>query len=372
MDLKLRAMSFRSYMHDMIDTTILFPNYNNGNVLHHTFDALRRNVDCTRVNLVVVDDGSEDDGVAVIKAEVARCDFANVEIIERRHEGIVVALNAGLEAVKTLYVVRIDGDAMVISEGWIDRIRMMLSNRQVGMVGGQTIFDNGILHSLGRCIVGDYGLHDVGTFPIEPVGRRTLDSNVWRPWRQFEDGPITEVDAVLATCIGFRLEDARSIGGFDMRFNPVWIEDDDFAFSMRRIGLKVIMDRGIRILHRVSLRGSRQPGVVKTGSVGSAKNLGARTLSINAIDRLFRHAINPVRVDFGSIRGQFCNGGTQWRTSILNGHYERWKEKWGFDPLNPDMEAIMDRYYDTEICWRYNPERFRIGRRLVSALQEIV
>jgi hypothetical protein len=37
----------------------------------------------------------------------------------------------------------------------------------------------------------------------------------------------------------------------------------------------------------------------------------------------------------------------------LRGHYEHWRRKWGFDPLNPDMDAVLGRYGDTEVCWRY-------------------
>jgi hypothetical protein len=37
----------------------------------------------------------------------------------------------------------------------------------------------------------------------------------------------------------------------------------------------------------------------------------------------------------------------------LRHHYAHWREKWGFDLLNPDMDEVRARYGDTEVCWRY-------------------
>jgi hypothetical protein len=36
---------------------------------------------------------------------------------------------------------------------------------------------------------------------------------------------------------------------------------------------------------------------------------------------------------------------------MLRGHYRSWESKWGFDPVNPDMDAIRARYAGTEVMW---------------------
>ena len=36
----------------------------------------------------------------------------------------------------------------------------------------------------------------------------------------------------------------------------------------------------------------------------------------------------------------------------LRHHYAYWRATWGWDPLNPDMEAIARRWGGTEVCWR--------------------
>ena len=90
------------------------------------------------------------------------------------------ALNTGLEAIKTEFVVRIDGDATVETPGWIPLLLRMLRNSEVGMAGGQVIWEFGRVHSFGRNVFSEYGLYDTGTCPLEPIGHRTFCSIVYR------------------------------------------------------------------------------------------------------------------------------------------------------------------------------------------------
>jgi len=350
----------------MIESTLLLPNYNNERVLPHTFSELRRTIDCSRVRFVAVDDGSEDRGLSVLKHEAMQCGFAEVEILARPHEGVVAAVNAGLEAISTPFVFRIDGDAIVQLPGWTTHLERHLREPEIGLVGGHTIFDSGLVHGFGRSVVGEYGLYDLGTFPTEPTGRRTLDSNVHRPVRSFPGGRPYEVDTVLATCIGFRLEDARAVGGFDMRFSPVWIEDDDFGLALRRLGRKVIVDPSLQILHKVSLRGSRKPGDGGASGPSPASNAGTNLLAM--VRQRLGHALRPMPPNFSPMKMSTPGESASWRTDILRSHYRAWREKWGFDPLNPDLAEVFERHYDSEICWLYNRDRYLQGRRLIARL----
>jgi hypothetical protein len=55
------------------------------------------------------------------------------------------------------------------------------------------------------------------------------------------------------------------------------------------------------------------------------------------------------------------------RIALLRRHYASFREKWGFDPLNPDMDEVLRRYGGTEVCWRYDEERRRAGERIAAA-----
>ena len=95
----------------MAEATIILPNFNNEQVLPILFRSLKTFLNCPRYDFIMVDDGSEDDSVAMAKREVQHCGFASVEIIQLPHRGIVHALNTALSSAKTEFVIRLDGDA---------------------------------------------------------------------------------------------------------------------------------------------------------------------------------------------------------------------------------------------------------------------
>ena len=53
----------------------------------------------------------------------------------------------------------------------------------------------------------------------------------------------------------------------------------------------------------------------------------------------------------------------------LEHHYAYWRDKWGFDMLNPDMAAVLERWGGTEVCWRYHQEMREAGEEIVAAYQ---
>ncbi len=354
--------------------TLLLPNFNNGRALPVVFESFLKQLDCSRLEMVLVDDGSEDDGVAVAKRCAAECDFGRVEILESPHRGIVFALNDGLAAVRTEYVIRVDGDATVESPGWAERLLAPLHFPEVGLVTGQVLWESGEVHSFGRSVFSETGLHDGGCVPLEPVGQRTFDSIVHRPRRGFLDGPPREVDTALGICVAFRKADADAIGGFDRRFNPVWLEDDDFGVAMRQMGKRVILEPAVRVVHRPSLRGSRTPGVMARRLRRMKQGWRPRLGLARSMREWKRRAGKALRCLASGVEASpedlIPREREPWRREILQGHYRQWREKWGFDPLNPDMMDVFGRYWDTALCWRNNPRQLEgamaFGKRLAA------
>ncbi len=51
------------------------------------------------------------------------------------------------------------------------------------------------------------------------------------------------------------------------------------------------------------------------------------------------------------------------RLALLEHDYRYWREKWGFDAVNPDMDEVLRRWGDTEICWAFDPDGGAPARR---------
>lgn len=47
-------------------------------------------------------------------------------------------------------------------------------------------------------------------------------------------------------------------------------------------------------------------------------------------------------------------------------HYAYWREKWGFDMLNPDLDELQRRWGGTEVGWRADPASRRAGEEILE------
>jgi GT2 family glycosyltransferase len=180
------------------------------------------------------------------------------------------------------------------------------------------------------------GLHDRGTRIADPRGRRTLHSRVHRPRAQdsAEARAVAEVDASVGVCMLYPRALGEEIGGYDEGFAPVWFDDLDLSLSARRLGRKVFVLPDVEVVHRASLRNPRDGG----GRAAAARRALGRAVPQAAKDA----AIAALRLDRP----------TPAQRARLSHHYAYWREKWGWDLLNPDLEAIRRRWGETEIWWR--------------------
>jgi hypothetical protein len=236
-------------------------------------------------------------------------------------------------------------------------LSFFLSDERIGLVTAKVVIDTGVVHALGVNLIGPAGLYDRGSEPTEPVGRRTLHSRVARV-REGEsplEGAIAEVDSGIGCCMMYRRADALSFGGYDLGFSPVWFDDLDLCLSIRRLGKKAFYFPDVRVLHRLSAR-----------DAAAAEPLRGRERVLSELRRR-SGALVPPRWREAVGRRLGLDKPKPEHLERLHHHYAYWQEKWGWDPLRPDMEAIRARYGDTELWWAQDPERRRAGEEIAAA-----
>lgn len=334
--------------------SLLLPNMNNEPILDEFFEKLASNTTYGNVEVVVVDDGSTDGSLAILRRWQSEGPWSEFALIEQENAGVAHALNRALKRASGDVIVRLDGDATIETPGWLERmLALQATSDQVGVVVAKIVFDSGHVHSFGRTVVHPDGLHDRGTRILERRGRRTLDSAVARPLEAdalaFDE--VVEVDAALGCCTLFRREVADRVGGMDPVYSPVWIEDDDFSLAVRREGWKVFCLPDVRVVHRQTRRNPRH------GPGGRAPVRGPSGL----VQKVPHFVKRPLAARLAVGRE------APWRLELLARHYASWREKWGFDPLNPDLDAIGSRWGGTEVWWSHDDDMRAAGRRIADA-----
>ena len=336
--------------------TLLMPNRDNAPVLDLVLGRLADNTRYGNFELLVVDDGSTDGSLEILRRWRDSGRLPELNLIEREHGGVVEALNAGLAAATGELIVQLDADASVETEGWVQRmVDFFACDERVGVVTGKIVFDWGELHTCGVDMVGPDGFHDRGAAITEPEGRRKYHQRIAR--RREVDcatcDPVAEVDGGIGCCMMYRREAALELGGYDPRWSPVWFDDLDLTMCLRREGLKVFYLPDVRVIHHVGRRLEDEPLSLRMRTRGR-RRVGAML---------------PVRLKRRISQGLDLDIPPPDKWERLQRHYAYWREKWGWDILNPDMDAVLERWGHTEVCWRYDDDMRSAGERIVASYE---
>ena len=324
-------------------------------------EKLATNTTYADFELIIVDDGSTDRSVAVLERWRASGRFERFTLLRKPGTGIVDTLNLALEHAAGEIIEckqRRDARNAKVARARRTRTRPRMEGRVGWLSRGRTVFEDGRVHSYGLNLVGPEGVHDRGTRITEPVGARTLDLHVERPLdaeSTLGDVPA-EVDSAGGCIMLFSRELAREIGGFDTGYSPVWVEDYDFALGARRLGRKVFYLPDVRVVHRVSLRNPRHAA-------------SRRELALVRLRRRIGHLVPaPLRARAAAAAklGHHDPGATS--RNICSATYARTgsMRRGAADPLNPDMDRLLDRYGGTEVAWAYDQERRRAGEEIIG------
>ena len=336
--------------------SLILPNRNNEPVLDLFLEALERNTTYTGpLELIVVDDGSTDRSVKVLERWRDSGRLPHFQVLTQPPTGIIEALNRACDAASGELVVRLDGDATIETPGWLERMLALRAvSERVGVVVGKVVFDSGRVHSYGMNIVSPAGVHSRGTRLEEPVGERTLDIAVeYPPAADAEGGDaVAEVDGGIGCCMLFDRALWEAVGGFDARFNPAGFEDFDFALGARAHGRKVFFLPDVEVVHRISMRNPREA-------------TSRRVMALYRLRRSIGRFVPERLRDAAAARAGLGDYDPE-RVALLRRHYSAWRDKWGFDALNPDMDEVLARWGGTEVCWRYDDALRRAGEEIAA------
>lgn len=211
------------------EVSIIIPVFNKWKFTYNCLDSLKKNIDGIAFEVIVVDDGSEDETGDMMEK------IKNIVYLEnKKNLGFVGSCNAGAKKAKGEYVVFLNNDTSV-KENWLNAmLETFQNNKNIGLVGSKLIYPNGQLQEAGGIV--------------------WKDENVWNYGRyQNPDDPefnyLKDVDYCSGASIMLPKEVFEKLGGFDLIFSPGYCEDSDLAFRVRRLGLRTVYQPKSEIFH---------------------------------------------------------------------------------------------------------------------------
>ena len=156
------------------------------------------------------------------------------------------------------YILFLNNDTKVHKEWLISLLKLIESDKKIGMVGSKLIFPNGKIQEAGGIVWnnGEYFRFGNGYFFDLP-----------------EFNYVKEVDYISGVSILIRKSIWDKIGGFDKRYIPAFYGDIDFAFELRKNGYKVMYQPKsvVEYDEKISKRNNLSSGINKYQIINKKK-----------------------------------------------------------------------------------------------------
>lgn len=214
-----------------IDVTVILVNWNGSALLERALTALFTTTHTSTCQVIVVDNASSDDSVAMVRQR-----FPNVTLlVNEENVGFGRANNQALVLAEGRYILLLNTDAFV-HDGAVDgMVAFMDAHPDAGSVGCRLYYEDGSLQR--SCFA----------FP-------TLATELWNalfldklfPKSRFfgryqmtywDMNDIREVDSLMGACLMVRGEVVKRIGLFDEQFF-MFSEEIDLCYRLQQKGLK--------------------------------------------------------------------------------------------------------------------------------------
>ena len=200
--------------------SIIIPVYNQ---VHYTYACLVSILENTGefdYEIIIADDVSTDATKEIDK-------FVTGLVIARNesNQGFLKNCNNAAKKARGEYIFFLNNDTTVQKDWLPPLIRLLESDKSIGMVGSKLIYPDGRLQEAGGIIWSDGSGWNYG---------RCDDPN--KP----EYNYVRDVDYISGAAIMLSRKLWEDIGGFDERYAPAYCEDSDLAFEVRKCGLRVV------------------------------------------------------------------------------------------------------------------------------------
>jgi GT2 family glycosyltransferase len=203
------------------------------------------------IELIIVDNASSDDSMAMLKNE-----YPAAHLIQNdTNEGFTHPINQALHASLGRYMLVLNPDTIVLPGALNELVQYQESHPEVGICGPKVLNRDGSLQKACRRGVSrpwaafSYFLGLSRLFPRSKIfGGYLLN--------YLPEDEVHEVDGISGSCMLIRRQVIEQIGYLDERYFA-YQEDADYCFQAKKAGWKIVYDPAAQIIHFGGQGGSR-------------------------------------------------------------------------------------------------------------------
>lgn len=207
--------------------SIIVPAHNEQYIIENTIRAMdvAAGQYAGEVTVLILDNNSTDDTAVIAERALASCRNATGRVMAVPKPGKSHALNAGLDAVKTEFVIRVDADTLLGPDN-LTRAMRHFANPRVGAVGGVPVPPGGGAFDRARLleVLTKHGFYSVAYSAVDSVV------------------------GIPGMFVAYRTEQPRHLGGFVQGMNG---EDTDISLRIGELGFHSVVDPSIRYISEV-------------------------------------------------------------------------------------------------------------------------
>ncbi|MEQ9813937.1 MAG: glycosyltransferase [Azospirillaceae bacterium] len=218
--------------------TAIIPTRDRASLLRACVDSVRRTTRQDRLDLLIVDNGSREQGTSDLLRRYRR---EGMRVI--RDDGpfnFSRLCNTAVDACASDYVLLLNNDIEAIEDGWLSQLLSFAALDDAGAVGCKLVYADGTLQHVGVTVDQGRAGH--------PFRGMAADFGGFHQRAHL----TRQVSAVTGACLLVARSKYLEVGGMDARNLPIIYNDIDFCLKLQKQGYRNIYVADVRLVHHES------------------------------------------------------------------------------------------------------------------------
>ena len=219
--------------------SIIIPNKDEKEALHACIASIKEKTKYHNYEIIIVENNSTSEEIFAYYEELKK--DPKIRVIRWEKEFNYSAINNyGARYANGEYLLFLNNDVTVITEGWLTEMLGMCQRREVGAVGVKLLYPDDTIQHAG-CVIGIGGI----------AGHMFVNMPANRTGYLHKASILQDMSAVTAACMMMKKAAFEEVGGFTEELS-VAFNDVDLCLKVRETGRLIVYDPYVQLYHMES------------------------------------------------------------------------------------------------------------------------